>query len=80
MIPEVEGGRKDKKESGRGDEKDGCPYRNFEAIVLVGGKGGRGGREGREGREGKRVSKKPLQKTLSLLLVDWHNARYSSLS
>ena len=74
MIPEVEGGRKDKKESGRGDEKDGCPYRNFEAIVLVGGKGGRGGREG------KRVSKKPLQKTLSLLLVDWHNARYSSLS
>ena len=80
VIPEVEGGRKDKKESGRGDEKDGCPYRNFEAIVLVGGKGGRGGREGREGREGKRVSKKPLQKTLSLLLVDWHNARYSSLS
>ena len=35
MIPEVEGGRKDKKESGRGDEKDGCPYRNFEAIVLT---------------------------------------------
>ena len=36
MIPEVEGGRKDKeKESGRGDEKDGRPYRNLEAIVLT---------------------------------------------
>jgi len=47
VIPEVDGGRKDEKESGGGDEKDGRPYRNFEAIVLEGGKGGRGG-EGRE--------------------------------
>jgi len=51
VIPEVEGGRKDKeKESGRGDEKDGHPYRNFEAIVLEGGKVGRGGKEGRGGK------------------------------